>query len=77
VPLHLVSTLATRRHATAAAAAWADDDTLVIDWRFTETAHGQRLTCRWEGEQVRIALERSVTQLNPAAKDPRPVLVGS
>ena len=77
VPLHLVSTLADRRHTTSAAAAWTNDDTLVIDWRFTETAHGQRLTCAWEGEQVRIAFERSVTQLNPATKDPRPVLVGS
>jgi len=69
--------LADRRHTTSAAAAWTNDDTLVIDWRFTETAHGQRLTCAWEGERVRIAFERSVTQLNPATKDPRPVLVGS
>lgn len=77
VPLHLVSTLADRRHATSAAAAWADDDTLIIDWRFTETAHGQRLTCRWEGEQLQLAFERSSSQLNPAVKDPRPVLRGS
>jgi hypothetical protein len=75
--LHLVSTLADRRHATSAAAAWADDDTLIIDWRFTETAHGQRLTCRWEGEQLQLAFERSSSQLNPAVKDPRPVLRGS
>ena len=77
IPLHLVSTLADGRHTTSAAAAWTNDDTLVIDWRFTETAHGQRLTCSWEGEQLRIAFERSVTQLNPATKDPRPVLIGT
>ena len=78
VPLKLVPTSVPGESATkiAASGAWTDEQTFVMEWRFAETAHYQRVTCRFEGDQVRIEFKKSLSILNPAIQDKRPVLEG-
>lgn len=70
VPLKLVPTTGPgeAKMKIAGSAAWSDDNTLVMHWRFIETAHYQSVTCRFDGEQVRIEFKKSLTILNPGAK---------
>jgi hypothetical protein len=46
----------------AAAAAWKDDGTLEMHWRFYETPHHDTLTCRFNGAEVSIEFLNSITQ---------------
>ena len=59
----------------AAAGAWTDPNTFTIALRFTETAHYDTLTCRFEGEGVQLQFRSSLSILNNA-KDKRPPLTG-
>ena len=74
--LFLVTTDPRREIKIAASAAWSDDHTLVMLWRFHETAHYQRVTCRFEGDALQVEFTRSVSIIDPKNKDPRPVLKG-
>lgn len=74
--LFLVTTDPRREVKVAASAAWSDDHTLVMLWRFYETAHYERVTCRFDGDNVQVEFTRSLSILDPNSKDPRPVLVG-
>jgi CubicO group peptidase (beta-lactamase class C family) len=78
IPLKLIPTGMPGESNTkiAAAGAWSDENTLVMHWRFIETAHYQRVTCRFDGDGLRIELKRSLSILDPSIKDERPVLEG-
>lgn len=60
----------------AASATWSDDRTLLITWRWTETAHSDSMTCTFEGDKVSIKMLSSVARGNPNAPDQRPILQG-
>ena len=78
VPLKLVPTVGPgeSKMKLAASAAWSDEHTLVMFWRFIETAHYQSVTCRFDRDEVRVEFKKSLAILNPGTHDGRPVLVG-
>lgn len=60
----------------AASAAWTDDKTLVMTWRYYETPHHDTVTCRFEGDEVTVTFLNSITAMNPKTKDARAPLKG-
>jgi CubicO group peptidase (beta-lactamase class C family) len=60
----------------AASAAWTDDKTLVMQWRYYETPHSDVVTCVFDGDSVTISFLNSITAMNPKAKDARAPLMG-
>lgn len=74
--LFLVTTDPRREVKVSASAAWSDDHTLVMLWRFHETAHYERVTCRFDGDALQVEFTRSLAVLDANSKDPRPVLKG-
>jgi hypothetical protein len=60
----------------AAHATWLDAATLQMTWRYTETPHHDRVTCRFDGDTVTVTFLNSITAMNPKAKDPRAPLKG-
>ena len=60
----------------AASAAWTDDRTLVMQWRYYETPHIDTVTCVFDGDNVTISFLNSITAMNPKAKDVRMPLKG-
>ncbi|HEY3862268.1 MAG TPA: serine hydrolase [Verrucomicrobiae bacterium] len=46
----------------AAAAAWRDDHTLEMRWRFYETPHSEKVTCQFEGDKVKIEFLASIAE---------------
>jgi CubicO group peptidase (beta-lactamase class C family) len=60
----------------AASAAWSDDQTLVMQWRYYETPHSDTVTCKFDGDEVTISFLNSITAMNPKAKDARAPLKG-
>ena len=60
----------------AASAAWTDDSTLVMHWRYYETPHSDTVTCKFDGDKVTISFLNSITAMNPKAKDVRAPLQG-
>jgi hypothetical protein len=62
--------------AVSSRAAWTEDRTLTLRMQFVETAHFQNLIFRFEGNQVRLEFQRSISVVFPGDKDPRPVLTG-
>ncbi len=60
----------------AASAAWTDERTLVMQWRYYETPHSDRVTCEFSGGNVTITFLNSITAMNPKAKDARAPLKG-
>lgn len=60
----------------AASAAWTDDNTLVMQWRYYETPHSDTVTCVFDGDHVTITFLNSITAMNPKAKDGRAPLKG-
>jgi len=61
----------------AATGTWRDDNTLEMTWQFYETPHHDTVTCRFNGDKVRIEFLNSITQLSPGHKETRPVLEGT
>ncbi|WP_395751221.1 serine hydrolase domain-containing protein [Prosthecobacter sp.] len=66
----------TPRSKIAASAAWTDDSTLVMQWRYYETPHSDQVTCKFDGGEVTITFLSSITAMNPKAKDARAPLKG-
>jgi CubicO group peptidase (beta-lactamase class C family) len=60
----------------AASAAWTDDNTLVMTWRYYETPHSDTLTCKFEGDSLTLTFLSSIIAMNPKAKDARVPLRG-
>ena len=59
----------------AASGRWADSDTWEMLLRYYETPHHDTVTCRFEGDTVRISFLSSIAQMS-ATKDSRPTLQG-
>lgn len=78
-PLFLVTTRSTEGPAStiAGSGAWVEENTFRMWWRFVETAHGDTVTCRFDGDKIRVEFRRSLSALNPSDPDPRPVLTGT
>ena len=64
----------------AAAGTWKDEGTFEMQWRFYETPHLNTVTCRFDGERVRIEFMNSITQVMRLAHavhpETRPILEG-
>lgn len=60
----------------AAGAAWADESTLVMQWRYYETPHSDTVSCEFSSDSVTISFLNSITAMNPKAKDSRAPLSG-
>lgn len=60
----------------AAAAAWKDEQTLLLTWRYYETPHSDTLTCRLDAGGLTIHFLDSITAMNPKGVDRRPALRG-
>ncbi|UOB16308.1 serine hydrolase domain-containing protein [Abyssalbus ytuae] len=62
----------------AANAVWMDSTTLQLTWRFLETVHGDKITCKFEGddyEKVTLTFLNSVAE-GTDQSDPRKPLTG-
>jgi hypothetical protein len=68
---------ARRAAKVAAAAAWTDENTLQLQWRYYETPHHDVVTCRFDGDGVQVEFKNSITTLSGGAHpETRPVLKG-
>jgi CubicO group peptidase (beta-lactamase class C family) len=56
----------------AASAAWKDENTLVMLWRYYETPHHDTVTCHFEGDNVKVEFMNGI----PGHAETRPVLRG-
>jgi hypothetical protein len=61
----------------AASGTWQDDHTFQMTWRFYETPHHDTVTCRFEGDRIRVEYLDSLAQISPNRKEKRPPLEGS
>lgn len=61
----------------AASGTWREPNTFEMTWRFYETPHHDTLTCRFEGDQVKLDFLNSITRLSAGHKETRPVLEGT
>lgn len=61
----------------AVAGAWSDAKTFQLRVQYIETAHYDTFTCRFDGDKLAVEFRRSLSVLNPAMKDNRPVLAGT
>jgi CubicO group peptidase (beta-lactamase class C family) len=61
----------------AAAAAWQDDHSLRMIWRFYETPHHDTVTCTFGEDNVEIEFLDSIAAMSPGRKDKRPALRGT
>lgn len=53
----------------AASATWQSENTLLLTWRYIETAHGDSLTCVFDGDKVTLKPLFSVNQLQNKPDD--------
>lgn len=61
----------------AAAGAWKDDETFVMQWRYYETPHFDTVTLRFAEDRIEVSFLNSLTQMAPAIHaETRPVLKG-
>lgn len=58
---------------TAATATWTDEKTLLICMRFIETVHGDRITCTFDGDTVKLQFLFSVNYLEHKPDDRLPI----
>jgi len=59
----------------AASGAWRDDNTFQMLWRFYETPHSENVTCRFEGDKIKVEFQTSIAQKS-AHPEPNLVLQG-
>ena len=60
-----------------ASAGWEDENTLIFYMQFYETAHHDTITCRFEGDTVRVSFSNSVSEMLPGlVKEKRVALAG-
>jgi len=60
----------------AASAAWKDEHTLQVRLQFYETPHHDSITCRFDGDAVRVEFLDSLAAMSPSRKDRRHPLEG-
>jgi CubicO group peptidase (beta-lactamase class C family) len=56
----------------AASAAWKDENTFEMVWRYYETPHHDTVTCRFDGDNVKVEFLNSI----PGHAETRPALLG-
>jgi len=59
----------------AASGIWKDANTFEMLWRYFETPHHDTVTCRFDGDEVKISFLSSIAAMRNA-KDGRPELAG-
>jgi hypothetical protein len=59
----------------AAAGTWTDPTTFEITLRYYESPHRNYITCRFEGDSVKVDFNNSINRMT-GTKDPRPTLQG-
>ncbi len=59
-----------------ASGTWTDENTFQMTWQFYETPHHDTVTCRFDGDKVKIDFLSSVSEKMPAHKETRPALLG-
>ena len=60
----------------AAGGAWRDENTLELVWRFYETPHSINVTCRFDGDKVKVEFLNSITKISAPHPSPNLVLQG-
>jgi hypothetical protein len=75
-PPKLTKRVGTIRSKVAASGAWTDDQRFEMSWRYTETPHHDTVTCRFDGERVKVEFLNSIAQLSPSRKEDRLPLEG-
>lgn len=60
----------------ASSAAWKDEKTLEMQWRYYETPHHDFITTTFENDTVKIAFVNSMNRMKPNPTDARGVLTG-
>ncbi len=63
--LHRTATAGSGVQAVAGSAAWSSDNTFAMFWQFIETAHGEGVTCTFDGDLIQIVIAKSTAQKNP------------
>jgi hypothetical protein len=61
----------------ASTATWLDDNTLQINFKFVDQVHGDKLTVKFEGNTVTVALLNSVSENNKSNPEKREVIKGT
>jgi hypothetical protein len=61
----------------AAGGAWRDENTFEMIWHFYETPHSQIVTCRFDGDKVKVEFLSSIMQKSVPHPKPNIVLQGS
>lgn len=51
----------------AAAGAWTDENTFVMQWRYYETPHHDTVTCRFDADRVRVEFVNNITAISGGA----------
>ena len=64
------------RSKIAACGAWKENAVFEMIWRYLETPHHDTVTCRFEGNRVRVDFMNSVSRLS-ARPEKRPALEGT
>ena len=59
-----------------ASGTWKDENTFQMTWQFYQTPHHDTVTCRFDGNKVKIGFLSSVAEKNTGYKETRPVLLG-
>ncbi|MGD0206420.1 MAG: serine hydrolase [Verrucomicrobiota bacterium] len=59
-----------------ASGTWKDENTFQMTWQFYETPHHDTVTCRFDGDKVKIEFLSSVSEKLPGHKETRPPLLG-
>lgn len=77
LPLKLAPTLVPGeiKNRIVASGTWIDDQTFEMTWRFIETAHYETVSCKFDGDEVKVSFRRSLAILGNTA-DSRPVITG-
>jgi len=60
----------------AASGAWRDENTFAMIWRFYETPHSENVTCRFDGDKVKVEFLGSITRISSPHPAPNLVLEG-
>ena len=61
----------------ASTATWLDDNTLQINFKFVDQVHGDKLTVKFEGNNVTVALLSSVSENNKNSPEKREAIKGT
>jgi hypothetical protein len=59
-----------------ASGTWNAANTFQMTWQFYQTPHHDTVTCRFDGDKVKIEFLSSVSEKNAVHKETRPALLG-